>query len=116
MVDPLQSPRVLRAVLDEVIAQMSDYILGEKATPNTLYLAQNLLDHVLHDVHFRGTRILKLISINVTEKDGALTVHFKPMSEDGEWLLSRMHVTKPIQDVRFEAMTQPVAITRVIEL
>jgi hypothetical protein len=27
-----------------------------------------------------------------------------------------MHVTKPIQDVRFEAMTQPVAITRVIEL
>ena len=116
MLDPYQSPRVLRAVLDETIDQLGAYLANEKCTKETLYFAQMQLDMTLQTVHFRGVQVLKLISISITEHGGDLAVSFKPMSEDGEWLLEKMAVNKPISEVHFNPVAEAAPITRVLDL
>jgi hypothetical protein len=107
---------VLRAVLDEVIAQLGEYLVHTKVTPDTIHFVQRTLDGMLAHVHFRGTQVIKLIAINVAINGSEATIHFKPMSEDGAWLLEKMDVTKPPAAVKFDRGEEKVAITRVLDL
>lgn len=95
--DPLCSPRVLKAIIDDVIDQVTKQAWGYKATPELLHYLRDSVYAVLDSTRFRGSRLTKLISIEFAYAQGhgaavALQVLITSNSEDGYDLLKEMNI------------------------
>lgn len=122
--NPYDSPRVLKAVLEEVceairfFAETNLGILGLDAE------LQHLANEYTNMVMWRGASLRRLIAIDCYMKsDGTNEILFKmrPISEDGRWLCRRMDL---IEDTgltlpkvpEFEPVPNRVTITRIVEV
>lgn len=88
--NPYDCPAVMKAVIQDIIAQIQSIFAFELASPSNISMAQRLADALCERVEFRGTRLTKLVSIELFIDPADLsTLNFflRPRSEDGRHLL-----------------------------
>lgn len=111
--NPYDSPRVLRAVLDEITRQVEDQLQGYFISPNLMAQAQSLVDSLCSMVHFRGVPLLKLLGFSLMTDPttlGEMVFHIRPLSDDGRWLLQQMDLLKTEEVPHIEKATEQVPV------
>lgn len=113
--NPYDSPRVLRAVLDDVSEQIVDYLSSQltvlKVSPNLQTELQFIVDSLTAQVSFRGSPLHKLLHMVVGVSTHDLTpdvvFHISPASDDGRWLLEKMGLVEPKEAMKVKELPKP---------
>jgi hypothetical protein len=120
--DPYDSPRVLRAVLDEITDQVTKLLMGAFISPGLKDQAQWMVDSLSRGVSYRGTPLRKLISLDISynfeENPNALNFTVRPLSDDGRWLLEQMQLVQKneVPPIAPHVEDVPVAVTRLMRI
>ena len=119
--NPYDSPRVMRAVIDDMVEQVEQKFYGLLLQPDTLAVMRTLINDLCDCVYFRGVKLGKLIAIDVEthpQDSTSILISFRGLNEDGRWLLSKMKVDEPEQPPEpiTEKVTPKLKTTRVVEI
>jgi len=123
--NPYDSPRVLRAVLEEIIERLQVGFESLRFDPAFLQLLQNAADQYCWAIAYRGVPLLRLITIEAslsTTEEGVVNFTFRPRSEDGRWLLEKMDLVEKapelptVKEIHEKAEAQGIKITRIVEI
>ena len=88
--NPYDCPEVMKAVIQDIVTQLQSIFAFEMLNPKTCALAQMLADQLSERVEFRGTRLSKLVAIQLymsPQDYSTLNFSLRPLSEDGRHLL-----------------------------
>lgn len=88
--NPYDCPEVMKAVIQDIVSQLQAIFAFELLSPTNVALAQQLADYLAERVEFRGTRLSKLVSIQLFMSPtdlGTLNFTLRPLSDDGRHLL-----------------------------
>lgn len=121
--NPYSSPRVINALIEEIIDQASTLLMSQELTPDFVVQLQAAVDDVSHQVQIKGVALTRLIAINVEQSSsltGTVDFHLKPLCEDGKYLLKRIEeyrtpdpTTPPLP---LPLILQGKKITRIVEI
>lgn len=120
--NPYNSPRVINALIEEIIERAQAELLAGTLSPSFVQNLQAAVDHMVMQVQIKGIRLTNLISIDV-EADPFIpsNVNFRlrPLCEDGRFLLTRIESYRTEKPERSEA--PPLAyggpkVTRIVEV
>lgn len=124
--NPYDSPRVIRVLFEEVIESVEAEFAFKstegpfpEARQEGIHFIQTAIDARLHRVEYRGVKIWKVIDLQAKlTPDQQVIFVFRPLSEDGRWLLKQMALDIPLPELRDiqTAKAHKVKVRRVIEL
>lgn len=118
--NPYHSPRVLKAVLDDVIEQMQVIFYGYLLSPNIINQMQAAMDAVTSQVVFHGVPLIELVHLRLSAHPMDSTtfiVTFHGVSEDGRWLLKQLEGGYNAVDMVVLDETKPMLnVKRIVEV
>jgi hypothetical protein len=122
--NPYDSPRVLRAVLEEICEFIRFFAETHPGLLDMDAELQHLANEFTTMVAWRGSSLRKLIAIDCYMKpDGTNEILFKmrPISEDGRWLCRQMDLIEaPLVELpkvpEFSPVAPKMKITRIVEV
>lgn len=93
-VNPYDTPRVVRAVIEDLIEYIRVTYFLSAVTNSVIAALQVVISSHLSGVYFRGTAFNKLVEMGPVydRASNVLTFHFRPLSDDGRWLLRSMQL------------------------
>lgn len=115
---PYDSPRVIRAIIEDLIEDISKEVFmrpAEEAARHAYFIIQMALSNV----DYRGTKLSKLIAVDPVIEGHGLLFHFRKLSEDGEWLLKQLdleHANSPEMKVPEAYVEKTISVKRVVDL
>lgn len=122
-INPYDSPRVLRAVLEEILERLQDSFTDMLLDHSAIYNLQKAANDYCYVVQWRGISLLKLISIDVGlgPDPSTCTFTFRPLGEDGRWLLEKMdlvHAAPELPKISKKDLAGPKkpVFTRIVEI
>jgi hypothetical protein len=87
--DPYDSPRILKALLDQIVEDVNSYFAYTTLTNQALYAIQACIDDQLRRTDYRGIPLNAGIRILAAYQGGSsIELRITPVSEDGRFWLS----------------------------
>lgn len=115
--NPYDSPRVVRAIIEDLIEYISVNYFLAVVDDSVIGQLTTIIQARLDNVGFRGTPINRLIEMApvYVRSANVLTFHFRPLSDDGRWLLRQMDLLRDIPPVPQHIAAAP-EVKRVVDL
>lgn len=123
--NPYDSPRVLKAVLDEICERIATECIVYELSADFGAQLQHITDVLTSMVLWRGTPLRKLLAVECKPKpniaEGVLFT-LRPLSEDGRWLCEKMglleapKVELPQATVKPKTEAPKLKVTRIVEI
>jgi hypothetical protein len=124
--NPYDSPRVIRAALEDILSNVQEVFIGTLLTQDTMNAAEASIESMLHALYFKGSHLSRLIGIHITSATSGpsptFTIQFQGLNEDGKWLLTQLKIDEPLPPPavlipeKQEKVAPKTVFTRIVEL